>query len=90
MILSLIEYGDVIYAGTTQGNLSKIVNLFYRGLRICDNTNYKISKEVLCDDCIFRSKKRNTFVIIYAQKDKRRMPLKKNTCKNTIASSSSF
>ena len=51
MILSLIEYGDIIYAGTTQANLSKIVNLFYRGLRICDNTNNRISKEILCHDC---------------------------------------
>ena len=28
MILSLIEYGDIIYAGTNQTNLNKIVNLF--------------------------------------------------------------
>ena len=51
MILSLIEYGDIIYAGTNQTNLNKIVNLFYRGLRICDNTNNKITKETLCEDC---------------------------------------
>ena len=48
MILSLIEYGDIIYAGTNQNNLNKITNLFYRGLRICDNTNTKITKEILC------------------------------------------
>ena len=51
MILSLIEYGDIIYTGTSQNNLSKIVNLFYRGLRICVNSNEKVTKEILCNDC---------------------------------------
>ena len=51
MILSLIEYGDIIYAGTNQSNISKIVNLFYRGLRICDNSSNKVAKEILCKDC---------------------------------------
>ena len=51
MILSLIEYGDIIYSGTNKTNLDKIVNLFYRGLRICDNTNNKVSKEDLCHNC---------------------------------------
>ena len=32
MILSLIEYGDIIYSGTNKSNMDKIVNLFYRGL----------------------------------------------------------
>ena len=45
MILSLIEYGDIIYAGTSDLNLRKVVNLFYRSLRICDNNNNKISKK---------------------------------------------
>ena len=48
MILSLIEYGDIIYAGTNQANLNKIVNLFYRGLRICDISNLKVSRDILC------------------------------------------
>ena len=34
MILSLIEYGDVIYSGTSQENIKKIDRLFYTGLRI--------------------------------------------------------
>ena len=50
-ILSFMEYGDIICAGTSQTNLDKVVNLFYRGLRICDNTNNKVSKETLCSDC---------------------------------------
>ena len=32
IVLFLIEYGDIVYAGTCQGNLNKIVNLFNRGL----------------------------------------------------------
>ena len=35
MVLSVIEYCDIIYGGTSQGNLSTIDKLFYRGLRIC-------------------------------------------------------
>ena len=32
MILALIEYGSIIYAGTTNKNLDKLDKLFYRGL----------------------------------------------------------
>ena len=51
MVLSLIEYCDIIYAGTTQGNLNDIDKLFYRGLRTCVYTNNRISREVLCSEC---------------------------------------
>ena len=50
MVLSIIEYCDVVYAGTSQVNLSKIDNLFYRGLRICTNANVSISRKVLCNN----------------------------------------
>ena len=40
MILSLLEYGCVIYRGTGTSNISKVNKLFYRGLRICTNNNY--------------------------------------------------
>ena len=49
--ISLFEYGDVIFSGTSITNLSKIDRLFYRGLRICLNFNYVLSKEDLCDEC---------------------------------------
>ena len=39
MILSLLEYGCIIYRGTNTNNISKMNRLFYRGLRICTNTN---------------------------------------------------
>ena len=35
MILSIIEYGDIIYERTTYGNLDCLDILLYRGLRIC-------------------------------------------------------
>ena len=48
MILSLIEYGDIIYNGTSQANLDKIDKSFYRGLRICINANNHIINPELC------------------------------------------
>ena len=51
MILSLIEYGDIIYEGTTMKNLDDITKLFYRGLRICCQSNEKITKQQLCTEC---------------------------------------
>ena len=51
MVLSVIEYCDIVYAGTTQTNLSKIDRLFYRGLRICLDYNNTKTDKVLCSDC---------------------------------------
>ena len=51
MILSLLEYGDVIFAGTSVSNLSSIDRLFFRGLRICLNFNFTLSKEDICNEC---------------------------------------
>ena len=51
MVLSLSEYGDIIYEGTYQCNLSKLSNFFYRGLRICDKSKNSVSKSILCNVC---------------------------------------
>ena len=51
MILSIIEYCDIVYAGTSQTNLTKIDNLFYRGLRLCLDCNNRMSRRILCMDC---------------------------------------
>ena len=51
MILSSIEYGDIIYSGTSSSNLQKNERLFNRGLRICLGFNYKVDKDELCADC---------------------------------------
>ena len=51
MVLSILEYGDSIYSGTSKFNLEKLEKLFYRGLRLCDSSNNIVSKLQLCDDC---------------------------------------
>ena len=51
MVLSIMEYGDIIYAGTSKRNLDKKDKLFYRGLRICDASNLVLSKNQLCKEC---------------------------------------
>ena len=51
MVLSVIEYCDIIYAGTSQANITKIDDLFYRGLRICINCNVLTSRKILCSEC---------------------------------------
>ena len=51
MVLSVIEYCDIVYEGTCQTNLSKLDKLFYRGLRICIDSDTKISRKVLCGEC---------------------------------------
>ena len=51
MILSLIEYCDIVYAGTSITNLNNIDKLFYRGLRICMYSNNHLSHEILCKEC---------------------------------------
>ena len=50
MVLSVLEYGNIIYSGTSKINLEKLDKLFYRGLRICDATNNKVSNKQLCED----------------------------------------
>ena len=51
MVLSIIEYGDIIYSGTSIRNLNKIDTLFYRGLRICLGHQIGLSKDDLCHEC---------------------------------------
>ena len=51
MILSILKYGDIIFTGTSLQNLNKIDRLFYRGLRICLNFNFTMSKDDVCDEC---------------------------------------
>ena len=51
MVLSLIEYCDIVYSGTSITNLNDIDKLFYRDLRICMYTNNKVSREMLCREC---------------------------------------
>ena len=72
MVLSLIEYCDIIYAGTSQGNLSNIDNLFYRGLRICVNNQAHLSKNELLTNCKISPLKdrRLSHLLIFMSKEK--------------------
>ena len=75
MILSLIEYGDVIYSGTSQFNLKKIVNLFYRGLRICENANIHVQKNILCHNNHVAPLeiRRNVHLLLFMHKQKKHL-----------------
>ena len=48
MVLSILEYGNIIYSGTSKTNLDKLDKLFHRGFRICDsNNNNTIRKPIM-------------------------------------------
>ena len=49
MVLSVIEYCDIVYARSSQTNLTKIDKLFYRGL--CLDYNNTLSRKILCNEC---------------------------------------
>ena len=81
MVLSLIEYCDIIYAGTNQGNLSNIDNLFYRGLRICVNNQAHLTKKELVTKCKIAPLKdrRLSHLLIFMSKEKTNQNLLKFT-----------
>ena len=70
MVISVIEYGDIIYAGTSSGNLDKIDKLFYRGLRICLGNDIILTKEELCYECNISKleKRRELHLLLYMHK----------------------
>ena len=49
--LYILEYGNIIYSGTSKTNLDKLDKLFYRGLRICDSSNNNRNRNQLCHVC---------------------------------------
>ena len=51
MIVTVLEYGDILYEGTTARNLENINRLFYRGLSICCQGDEDLSKAVLFNEC---------------------------------------
>ena len=69
MVLSLIEYCDIVYAGTSCTNLQDIDKLFYQGLRICVNSHNKIPLDTLCIDCkiaLLEKRRLAHFIDLYA------------------------
>ena len=81
MILSLIEYGNTVYAGTSNKNLDKLDKLFYRGLRICDGTNTMVSRLQLRNDCHIDelSVRRNRHLLLFMYKQTKNKDLIKKT-----------
>ena len=85
MVLSVIEYGDVIYAGTSALNLNKIDKLFYRGLRICMGNDIIYNKEELCSECKISTlaKRRDLHLLLYMHKQSTNIELLKPCLVNT-------
>ena len=85
MVLSVIEYGDIIYAGTSVGNLDKLDRLFYRGLRICLGNENIFTKEELCNECKISilSKRRDLHLLLYMHKQSSNPDLLKPKLMNT-------
>ena len=71
MVLSVMEYGDIVYSGTSFGNLDKLDKLFYRGLRICLG-NEAYSKEELKHECNITdlTKRRDIHLLLFMHKQK--------------------
>ena len=70
MVLSVIEYGDTIYSGTSLRNLDKIDKLFHRGLRICIVTEIAHNKNDLQRECRISSltKRRDLHLLLFMHK----------------------
>ena len=85
MVLSLIEYCDIVYAGTMCMNLQSIDKLFYRRLRICMYTNNKMTRELLCSECNIAplEKRRLAHLLIFMHKQTVNKTLIKTTNVNT-------
>ena len=81
MVLSILEYGDIVYAGTTVSNLDKIDKLFYRGLRICDVSNTVVSNNQLCRNCsiVPLEKRRDVHLLLFMQKQSHKNELLKKS-----------
>ena len=85
MILSLIEYGDIVHNGALQLNLNNIEKLFYRGLRICLNTNNYTTREELLHACNIASlsNRHDCHLLLFMHKQKTNANLLKPKAVNT-------
>ena len=80
MALSVIEYDDIIYSGTSLRNLDEINKLFYRGLRICTGTEIAHKKN-LQRECRISSltKRRDLHLLLFMHKQNKNGNLLKNS-----------
>ena len=72
MILSLFEYGDILYSGTSCENLKKLDRLFYRGLRTCIGPQHAYNERELCFECRVASleDRRRSHLLLFMHKQK--------------------
>ena len=77
MVLSVIEYGDIIYTGTSARNLDRIDRLFYRGLRICLGNDAIYTRDELCTKCNISNlaKRRDLHLLLYMHKQSANLDL---------------
>ena len=85
MILSLNDYGDIVYNGISQLNLDNVEKLFYRDLHICVITNNYMSKEDLRYACNIASLKsrHDCHQLLFMHKQKANVDLMKPKTVNT-------
>ena len=85
MVLSILEYGNIIYSGTSLNNLDKLDKLFYRGLRICDSNNNNRNKNQLCQDCRISplENRREVQLMLFMHKQTQNLELLKKPKKKT-------
>ena len=85
MVLSILEYGNIIYSGTSMNNLDKLDKLFYRGLRICVSSNNNRNKNQLCHDCKISplENRREVQLMLFMHKQTGKSDLLKKTNKTT-------
>ena len=85
MVLSVNEYGDIIYSGTSSGNLDKVDRLFFRGLRICMGNDIVYTKDELCLECRVStlSKRRDLHLLLFMHKQSSDQDLLKPRRANT-------
>ena len=81
MIAPLIDYGDIVYSGTSIKNLDRLQKLQNRGLRICINEPVSISRDILHQRCkIPKLEDRRTYNLrkyMFKQKDNQELKIQR-------------
>ena len=86
MIVPLLDYGDNIYAGTSDSNLSKLPKLQNRGLRICVNNQRHITRVQLhlaCSISPMKSRRKtNLLKYMFKQQENENIVVNRDTARS--------
>ena len=87
MELSVLEYGYIIYQGTSTGNFYKVDGLFFRGLWVCLVNYIVFTKDELCAECKISTllRRRGLHLLLYMHKQSSNFDLLKLALINTHA-----